>query len=130
MNNENDINTKHLGKDGQFINMAFTDDNYNFIVNEASRLNSHFTSILNFFINSIHENDIEDFLARNPIRKSKSLASKRKGEPLKRIYFKLSNENYERIRACAEQNNSSNTVIVNVILEICRQKFLLQETTK
>lgn len=102
--------------------MAFTDENYAFIVSEASKLNAHFTNFLNLVISSTSDHEIADFMINNPIRRCKSLASKRTGEHLKRIYFKLSTKNFEKIRTCAEQNDSSKTVIVNVILEIHRQK--------
>ena len=106
----------------KFVNMAFTDENYEFIVSEASKLNAHFTNFINLAISSTSDKEIEDFITKNPIRQCKSLASKRTGEHLKRIYFKLSTENFEKIRIAAEQNDSSKTVIVNVILEVYRQK--------
>ena len=117
------IDPKTSGTIDKFVNMAFTDENYEFIVSEASKLNAHFTNFLNLVISSTSNNEIEDFIAKNPIRKCKSLASKRTGENLKRIYFKLSTENFEKIRTYAEQNDSSKTVIVNVILEVYRQKL-------
>ena len=107
----------------KFVNMAFTDENYEFIVFESSKLNAHFTNFINLAISSTSDNEIMDFMAKNPIRQCKRLASKRTGEHLKRIYFKLSTENFEKIRNAAKQNNSSKTVIVNVILEIYRQKL-------
>ena len=116
------IDTNTSRTTDKFVNMAFTDENYEFIVSEASKLNAHFTNFINLAISSTSDNEIEDFIAKNPIRQCKSLASKRTGEHLKRIYFKLSTENFEKIRNAAKQNNSSKTVIVNVILEVYRQK--------
>ena len=103
-----DINNETSRKDckGKYVNMAFTDDNYDFIVARTSELCVNFTSFIN-----------------HPWRKGKSSAPKRKGDHLKRIYLKLKAENYEKINACAEQNESSNTGIVNVILEVYRQKL-------
>ena len=112
------IDQKTSGKIEKFVNMAFTDENYAFIVSEASKLNAHFTNFINLAISSTSDNEIENFINKNPIRQCKSLASKRTGEHLKRIYFKLNTENFEKIRNAAEQNDSSKTVIVNVILEI------------
>ena len=117
------IEPKTSGKIDKFVNMAFTNENYEFIVSESSKLNAHFTNFINLAISSTSDNEIMKFMAKNPIRQCKSLASKKIGEHLKRIYFKLSTENFEKIRTCAEQNNSSNTVIVNVILEVYRQKL-------
>ena len=112
------IDQKTSGKIEKFVNMAFTDENYAFIVSEVSKLNAHFTNFINLAISSTSDNEIENFINKNPIRQCKSLASKRTGEHLKRIYFKLNTENFEKIRNAAEQNDSSKTVIVNVILEI------------
>ena len=122
--NNEDINHKTSEKNckDKYVNMAFTDENYEFIVSESSKFNAHFTNFINFTISSASDNQIVDFITQNPIRQCKSLASKRTGEHLKRIYFKLSTENFEKIRNAAEQNNSSKTVIVNVILEIYRKK--------
>ena len=117
------IDTNTSRTTDKFINMAFTDENYEFIVSEASKLNAHFTNFINLAISSTSDNEIMDFMAKNPIRQCKSLASKRTGEHLKRIYFKLSTENFEKIRNAAEHTNSSKTVIVNVILEVYRQKL-------
>lgn len=128
MSNENNatkskgIDQKNSGTIDKFVNMAFTDENYEFIVSESSKLNAHFTNFINLAISSTSDNKIMDFMAKNPIRQCKSLASRRTGEHLKRIYFKLSTENFEKIRNAAEQNDSSKTVIVNVILEVYRQK--------
>ena len=120
-----DINNETSRKDckGKYVNMAFTDDNYDFIVARTSELCVNFTSFINHIIGFTPNEEINNFLAKNPWRKGKSSAPKRKGDHLKRIYLKLKAENYEKINACAEQNESSNTGIVNVILEVYRQKL-------
>lgn len=117
------IDPKTSGKIDKFVNMAFTDDNYDFIVARTSELCVNFTSFINHIIGFTSNEEINNFLAKNPWRKGKSSAPKRKGDHLKRIYLKLKAENYEKINACAEQNESSNTGIVNVILEVYRQKL-------
>ena len=108
MGNENNttqskgIDPKTSGKIDKFVNMAFTDDNYDFIVSRTSELCVNFTNFINHIISFTSNEEINNFLAKNPWRKGKSSAPKRKGDHLKRIY---------------EQNESSNTGIVNAIIE-------------
>lgn len=108
-------------KEGQCVNMAFTDDNYDFIITGSYKLCINFTKFINLVISLTSNEEINIFLDKNPWRKGQSSAPKRRGNHLKRIYFKLKPENYEKLRNVAKQNDSSKTVIVNVILEIYRK---------
>ena len=111
----------------KYVNMAFTDSNYDFIVSETSKLCVNFTSFINHIIHFTSNEEINNFLAQNPFRQGKSSAPKRRENHLKRIYLKLKAENYEKVHTCAEQNESSNTGIVNAMIENYRQKHLQEQ---
>ena len=105
------------------VNMAFPDSNYEFILSETSRLNVNFMYFLNHIISSISNEDIDTFMDNNPLFKGgRSSAPRRRGHHMKRINFKISTENHEKLNACASKNNATITAIVNAIIEIYKAK--------
>lgn len=101
------------------VNMAFTDNNYKVITSETSRLGVNFMHFLNYIINSTSEEEIDTFMNDNPLRKGgRNSAPRRRGNPLKRINFKLTTDNHDKLRVLASKNDATITTIVNAILEI------------
>ena len=101
------------------VNMAFPDSNYEFLLSETSKLNVNFMYFLNTIINSTTDEEIKQFMDNHPLLKGgRSSAPRRRGHKMKRINFKLSTQNHEKLRACASNNDATITNIVNAILEI------------
>ena len=101
------------------VNMAFPDTNYEFILSETSRLNVNFMYFLNHIISSTSNEDIDAFMDNNPLFKGgRSSAPRRRGHRMKRINFKISTENHQKLNTCASKNDATITAIVNAILEI------------
>lgn len=99
--------------------MAFSDNNYEFLLSETSKLNVNFMYCLNTIINSTTDEEIKQFMDNHPLLKGgRSSAPRRRGHHMMRINFKLSTQNHEKLRACASNNDATITNIVNVILEI------------
>lgn len=101
------------------VNMAFPDSNYEFLLSETSRLNVNFMYFLNHIISSTSCEEIDAFMDNNPLFKGgRSSAPRRRGHRMKRINFKLSTANHEKLNLCALKNDATITAIVNAILEI------------
>lgn len=104
------------------INMAFTDSNYDFIIAETDKLGINCMHFINSIISSTDSGEIDQCIEKQPLRKGKHSAPRRKGHPMKRINFKLDGENYNKVFECAERNDTTITTIVNVVIEIYRDK--------
>lgn len=101
------------------VNMAFPDSNYEFLLSETSKLNINFMYFLNTIIEATTDEEIKQFMDNHPLLKGgRSSAPRRRGHKMKRINFKLSAQNHKKLRACASNNDTTITNIVNAILEI------------
>lgn len=101
------------------VNMAFPDSNYEFLLSETSKLNVNFMYFLNTIIESTTDEEIKQFMNNHPLLKGgRSSAPRRRGHKMKRINFKLSVKNHEKLRSCASYNDATITSIVNAIIEI------------
>lgn len=106
------------GKESR-VNMAFPDSNYEFLLSETSKLNINVMHFLNLIISSTTDEEIKQFIDNHPwLKGGRSSAPRRRGHKMKRINFKLSTQNHEKLRTCASNNNATITNIVNAILEI------------
>ena len=104
--------------------MAFTDSNYDFIIAETNKLEINCMHFINSIISSTDSVKIDQCIERQPMRKGKHSAPRRKGQPMKRINFKLDRENYNKVFECAERNDTTITTIINVVIEIYIDKQL------
>ena len=66
------------------ISMAFTDNNYEFIFDETSRLGINCAHFLNSLIRIMDSDEVDKYVESQPFRKGNN-AIKRKGHPAKRI---------------------------------------------
>lgn len=104
-------------------NMAFTDANYEFLLSETSKLGVNFMYFLNHIISTTSNEDIDAFMDNHPLLKGgRSSAPRRRGFHMKRINFKISADNHQKLRELASKHNATITAIVNAILEIYKEK--------
>ena len=103
-------------------NMAFTDANYEFLLSETSKLGVNFMYFLNHIISTTSNEDIDTFMDNHPLLKGgRSSAPRRRGFHMKRINFKISADNHQKLRELASKHNATITAIVNAILEIYKE---------
>lgn len=103
-------------------NMAFTDANYEFLLSETSKLGVNFMYFLNHIISTTSNDDIDAFMDNHPLLKGgRSSAPRRRGFHMKRINFKISADNHQKLRELASKHNATITAIVNAILEIYKE---------
>ena len=103
-------------------NMAFTDPNYEFLLSETSKLGVNFMYFLNHIISTTSNDDIDAFMDNHPLLKGgRSSAPRRRGFHMKRINFKISADNHQKLRELASKHNATITAIVNAILEIYKE---------
>ena len=122
-NTEKTLEPKPDSHEESRVNMAFPDSNYEFLLSETSKLNVNLMYFLNTIINSTTDEEIKQFMDNHPLLKGgRSSAPRRRGHKMKRINFKLSTQNHEKLRACASNNDATITNIVNAILEIYIKK--------
>ncbi len=101
------------------VNMAFSDNNYKFLLNETSKNNVNFMYFLNHIIKHTSDEEINRFMDNHPLLKGgRSSAPRRKGHKMQRINFKIYTENHEKVSNCALKNDATITAIVNAIIEI------------
>ena len=106
-------------------NMAFTDANYAFLLSETSKLGVNFMYFLNHIISTTSNDDIDAFMDNHPLLKGgRSSAPRRRGFHMKRINFKISADNHQKLRECASKHNATITAIVNAILEIYKERTI------
>ena len=106
-------------------NMAFTDPNYEFLLSETSKLGVNFMYFLNHIISTTSNDDIDAFMDNHPLLKGgRSSAPRRRGFHMKRINFKISADNHQKLRECASKHNATITAIVNAILEIYKERTI------
>ncbi len=99
------------------ISMAFTDNNYEFIIDETSKLGINCTYFLNSLIRIMDVNEVDKYVESQPLRKGNN-AIKRKGHPAKRINLKFPLDTYQKMADGAERNGTTLTQYLNMIIEV------------
>jgi len=99
------------------ISMAFTDNNYEFIFDETSRLGINCAHFLNSLIRIMDVEEIDKYVESQPLRKGNN-AMKRKGHPAKRINLKFPMDTYKKMFDGAEKNGTTMTQYLNMIIEV------------
>lgn len=100
------------------INMAFSDKNYEIIMEETMRLGITCVYMVNTLVCAMEEEDVEKYLSSLPIRRSKDNIPRRKGYPQKRINLKFSPKAYAAAQKGAELSNQTITQYVNTVIEV------------
>lgn len=100
------------------INMAFTNENYQAILDETERLAVTCVYFINTLVSVVEEGDIEAYINALPIPRSKNNVMRRKGSPAKRINLRFSPEVYEKISAGAQRYGQTITQYVNTVVEV------------
>ena len=103
------------------MNMAFTDNNYTLIQSEANRLGINMAYFINAVIRAVPDDDVDKYLDALPIRPSKNHVPRRKGNPAKRLNFKIEDDAHVKITAGAEKHNETLTQYANTIIEVYAQ---------
>lgn len=123
-NIERNLDSEYSETKEKRINMAFTDNNYEFIVSETSKLGASFVSFINYVISSVSIEDINSFIESHPwLKEGRSSALRRRGFHMKRINFKIFAQNYDKLQECASRHNATITAIVNIALDIYMSKI-------
>lgn len=99
------------------ISMAFTDNNYEFIIDETSKLGINCAFFLNSLIRIMDINKVDKYVESQPLRKGNN-AIKRKGHPAKRINLKFPLDTYKKMADGAERNGTTLTQYLNMIVEV------------
>ncbi len=99
------------------ISMAFTDNNYEFIIAETSKLGINCAFFLNSLIRIMDTNEVDKYVESQPLRKGNN-AIKRKGHPAKRINLKFPLDTYQKMADGAERNGTTLTQYLNMIVEV------------
>ena len=99
------------------ISMAFTDNNYEFIIDETSKLGINCAFFLNSLIRIMDVNEVDKYVESQPLRKGNN-AIKRKGHPAKRINLKFPLDTYKKMADGAERNGTTLTQYLNMIVEV------------
>lgn len=105
------------------FNMAFTDENYAVIQEEANKLGINLYSFIGALINIVPDEDIDEYIDSLPIKRTKDNVARRKGNPAKRINLKFSEAQHKKISARAERYNQTITQYVNVVIEVYTKSF-------
>lgn len=103
------------------INMAFSDKNYSVIMEETERLGITCVYMINTLVTVMERTDVEEYLSRLPIRRTKDNIPRRKGSPMKRINLKFTSAAYTAASAGAEATNMTITQYVNTVIEVYAQ---------
>lgn len=99
------------------INMAFTDENYDYLLKETNRLSVSIVYYINTIISSTDEEKINEYIEKLPVRRSKDHVSRQKGNKVKRINLKFENNVHNLISSGAKKYNMTMTQYVNTIVE-------------
>lgn len=99
------------------INMAFSDDVYNWIQAESARLGVGAAYYVNAMIRRTAQETVQVFYEAQPVKASKDCIPRRKGKPAQRITIKIDPDVYGMIAEGAEKYNQTLTQYANLVLE-------------
>ncbi len=99
------------------INMAFSDDVYNWIQAESARLGVGAAYYINAMIRRTDKETVQVFYEAQPVKASKNCIPRRKGKPAQRITIKIDPDVYGIIAEGAEKYNQTLTQYANLVLE-------------
>ena len=99
------------------ISMAFTDNNYQFILDETSQLGINCAHFLNSLIRIMDTDEVDKYVESQPLRKGNN-AIKRKGHPAKRINLKFPMDSYQKMASGAKRTGTTLTQYLNMIIEV------------
>lgn len=99
------------------INMAFSDDVYNWIQVESARLGVGAAYYINAMIRRTAQETVQVFYEAQPVKASKDCIPRRKGKPAQRITIKIDPDVYGIIAEGAEKYNQTLTQYANLVLE-------------
>lgn len=99
------------------INMAFSDDVYNWIQAESARLGVGAAYYINAMIRRTDKETVHVFYEAQPVKASKNCIPRRKGKPAQRITIKIDPDVYGLIAEGAEKYNQTLTQYANLVLE-------------
>lgn len=104
------------------INMAFSDENYEYIISQSNKMLIPIAAFLNSIIPKIDDEEVGCYLQKLSVTRSKDNISRRKGNKVKRINLKFQNDVYNKIVLGADKFNMTLTQYVNTIVEIFKYK--------
>jgi len=112
------------------INMAFTDPNYEMILEYSERYQVTMAHLINVMARVTKDEDIEDYITSLPIKPTKNHVRRKKGARSKRINIYFENDVYEKIEKGAEKHNMTLTQYLNIVLSVYNTRAIDQQESK